>query len=74
MAMPAGLEYIQHTVLGSELAEPELATWVFRWTTPDADDPVIFHVAANSANGDNSPFGDYIYTAEARSSGRDEYR
>jgi hypothetical protein len=70
-AAPA-VEYVHHTESGTELAEPELASWSFAWTAPDAGDPVTIHVAANSANGDNSPLGDLIYTAEAQSSGRDE--
>ena len=57
-----------------QLAESELASWSFVWIAPNARDVVMMHVAANSANGDNSPLGDLIYTAEARSSGRDEYR
>ena len=70
-AAPA-VEYVHHTESGSELAESELASWSFAWIAPDARDPVIIHVAANSANWDDSPFGDLIYTTEARSSGRDE--
>ena len=70
-AVPA-VEYVHHTESGTELAEPELATWSFIWTAPNATDPVMMHVAANSANGDNSPLEDLVYTTEARSSGRDE--
>jgi hypothetical protein len=29
---------------------------------------VVFHVAANAANGDDSALGDFIYTTEARTS------
>ena len=65
-AAPA-VEYVHHSASGTELAEPELASWSFVWTAPNAGDPVMIHVAANSANGDNSPLGDLVYTAEARS-------
>ena len=63
----SAVEYVHHTESGTELAEPELASWSFVWTAPDAGDPVMIHVAANSANGDDSPLGDFVYTAEARS-------
>ncbi len=67
-AAPA-VEYVHHTESGTELAEPELTSWSFVWTAPNAGGTAILHVAANSANGDDSPLGDLIYTAEARSEG-----
>ena len=37
--------------------------WRLLWTAPDDDvGPVALHAAANSANGDESPFGDIVYT------------
>jgi hypothetical protein len=42
--------------------------WTFRWTAP-ADAPgraVVFHVAANAANDDDSPLGDFIYARALR--------
>lgn len=62
----SGIEYVQHTIAGSGLASDQLASWTFRWTAPHSTDAIVFHVAANSANGDNSPLGDLIYTAETR--------
>ena len=73
-ASPSGVEYVHHAPTGTEIAESELARWSFTWIAPDARDPIVLHVAANSANWDNSPFGDLIYTTEARSVGRDESR
>jgi hypothetical protein len=36
--------------------------WLFRWTAPsESGGPVVFHVAANAANFDDSPLGDFIY-------------
>ena len=62
----SGTEYVQHTIAGTGLTTRQLATWTFRWTAPQSTDPIVFHVAANSANGDNSPLGDLIYSAEMR--------
>ena len=49
------------------LAEPspDSVRWFFGWTAPDAaSGPVAFHAAANAANGDDSAFGDVVYTWE----------
>ena len=60
----SGAEYVQHSIAGTGLTASQLATWIFRWTAPQSADPIVFHVAANSANGDNSPLGDLIYFVE----------
>lgn len=60
------VEYVHHTESGTELADPELASWSFVWTAPNARGTIVLHVAANSANGDDSPLGDFVYTAVAR--------
>jgi len=57
--------YLQHTKVGTEPRTSGEAAWTFAWTAPDSG-PVVFHVAANAANGDDSALGDFIYTAEAR--------
>ena len=54
--------YIEHTVSGSALVD-SVGRWRFRWTAPPtAAGAVVLHVAANAANDDDSPLGDYIYT------------
>ena len=58
-----GVDYIHHTAQGSELGSGDVASWSFEWVAPAAAAPVVFHVTGNSANGDNSPLGDLIYTA-----------
>jgi hypothetical protein len=35
------------------------------WKAPGSTTPVQFNVAANAANDDNSPVGDFIYTKQA---------
>lgn len=61
------ITYLQHTKVGTEARTSGEAAWTFAWTAPDAG-PVVFHVAANAANGDDSALGDFIYTADARTS------
>ena len=60
---PSSIEYVQHTETSSHITQGELAVWRFHWTAPGDRGSVILHVAANAANGDNSPFGDLIYAA-----------
>ncbi len=60
-----GVQYAQHTAAGSKIAPPGKLTWVVEWRAPDqAPGNVVFDVAANAANGDASPLGDVIHTAE----------
>lgn len=60
----AGIYYLQQTETGSATADPSGSRWSFSWRAPQAGGPVVMHVAANSGNGDNSPLGDLVYTAE----------
>lgn len=57
-----GVEYIQHTGPGTGLVN-EVGQWVIEWIAPEDDLTVVFHIAANSANGDNSPLDDLILTS-----------
>lgn len=66
-----GVEYVFHSQQGSAIDHGgRLATWSFRWTAPQDSLDVVFHVAANAANGDNSPFGDLIYTMSVHTSNK----
>ena len=56
-----GPEYVQHTRAGSAPADGA-AEWTFEWRAPDAEAPVVFHLAANSGGGDDSPLDDLVYT------------
>ena len=64
------VQYLEHTRAGTALTPgSDSARWTFRWAAPaSASGAVIFHVAANAANDDDSPLGDYIYTTSARAS------
>jgi hypothetical protein len=65
-ATPGPVQYLEHSRKGTDLAAPDTNRWWFRWRAPAAPGPVVFHVAANAANDDNSAFGDFIYTAAIR--------
>ena len=61
--------YAIHTVEGSEPVAPDSVQWTLAWTAPDSSgDSVVFSAAANAANGDDSSFGDRIFTRRAVSS------
>lgn len=57
----AGIAYAQHTAAGSSVEGGQTQYWTLSWTAPLHGRPLMAHVAANSANGDDSPFGDLIY-------------
>ncbi len=39
--------------------------WTIQWKVPEQNSlPVIFNIAANAGNGDQSEFGDFIYAEE----------
>ena len=62
------LRFIQHTKAGATADPAGALRWMVEWQAPDKpSDAVIFHVAANASNADDSPLGDYIYTAQRRS-------
>jgi hypothetical protein len=60
------VQYLEHSHRGTELLQPDSARWRFRWTAPTSPVPVVFHVAANAANNDNSELGDFIYIGAFR--------
>jgi hypothetical protein len=56
------IQYIQHTKTGSQASPAGQDRWVLTWIAPpDGRAPVRFDVAANAANDDASPLGDFIY-------------
>jgi hypothetical protein len=67
-----GVDYIQHTGTGIGVVQSGAAHWGFVWTAPHSTEPLELSVAANDANGDNSPLGDFVYATETRTSGESE--
>lgn len=66
--------YAEHTLQGSRPVATDTARWRIRWRAPARRRaPVILHLAANAANGDDSEFGDFIYvsTRESDPTGKD---
>jgi len=61
-----GQLYANQTLQGSPSTDPDLATWALEWVAPSVGGPVAIHVAANSANGDDSPLSDLVYAADVR--------
>lgn len=54
-----GIQYIEHTLKG--IASN---TFNFNWVAPNSPaGEVIMHAAGNAADGDDTPEGDYIYSA-----------
>lgn len=60
----AARRYAHHTVDGSVAPDSDGSSWTVEWVAPAAGGAVVFHVAANSGNGDNSPLMDLVYQAE----------
>jgi hypothetical protein len=64
-----GVQYASHALA----ARADSLRWQLEWRAPSEDvGPVVFHVVANSANDDDSQFGDAIILAsrESRPDGR----
>jgi uncharacterized protein (TIGR03437 family) len=56
------LQYIEHTLKGTQNGVRNSASFQFDWTPPATDvGNVVVYVAANAANGDNNITGDHIY-------------
>ena len=64
--------YVQQVATGTGVESPERAAWTFRWTAPPGPGAVAFHAAGNSANGDDSPLGDLVYTTAVEVPGPSE--
>jgi hypothetical protein len=62
------IQYARQTRTGSAPESKGAVSWMMRWRAPeDPVAPVVFHAAANAANYDDSPLGDFPYTLEAMS-------
>ena len=59
-----GVQYAHQTRQGSSMSAPDSTSWSIQWIAPSTGNSVVFHVTANSGNGDNSPLSDLVYTAD----------
>jgi hypothetical protein len=57
-----GVQYAGHRQPGSVVDATDVAEWRIEWTAPAQGGAVIFHVAANAADGDERTDGDAVYT------------
>jgi hypothetical protein len=65
VTLDAGIAYAHHLRAGTSPVAPDTARWQLVWTAPTPSGEVAFHAVANAANDDDSPLGDYVYTATA---------
>jgi hypothetical protein len=65
-----GIQYAYHSRAGTELTARDAVRWTLRWTAPTGRRSILFSVAANAANADDTQFEDFIYTSRALSRGR----
>jgi hypothetical protein len=63
----SGVQYAGHKQAGSSVSGADTARWTIEWTAPDGSGPVILHVAANAADGNERADGDVVYTTTAES-------
>jgi len=56
------LQYASQRRAGAAPAAADMATWSLVWTAPTRGGPIVFNVAANAANADDTAEGDYVYT------------
>ena len=62
-----GVQYVGQKKAGVAIGAAGTARWTVEWTAPQRGGPVVFHVAANAADGNGNAEGDFVYTASAES-------
>jgi hypothetical protein len=62
-----GVQYAGQKKSGASVSSDDVVRWTIEWTAPDRGGPVIFHAAANAADGNESTDGDFVYTVTAES-------
>lgn len=63
-----GVQYAGQQKAGTAVTADGTAIWTVMWTAPADGGPVLFHVAANAADGNETAGGDFVYTTTAESS------
>jgi hypothetical protein len=62
LEMPSSVQYAGQRREGAAVLTPNVSEWTVMWTAPASARTVVFHAAANAANGDERADGDYVYT------------
>jgi hypothetical protein len=60
-----GIQYAGQTEGGSSVGAA--MRWTIEWIAPERGGPVIVHVSANAADGNERADGDFVYTAASES-------
>jgi hypothetical protein len=63
----SGVQYAGQKKGGSSVSAADAARWTIEWIAPERGGPVIVHVSANAADGNESADGDFVYTAASES-------
>jgi hypothetical protein len=57
------LTFVEHTPEGTVVSDDSELQWSIQWQAPvESSIPVVFNVAGNASNDDDSNLGDFIYT------------
>jgi hypothetical protein len=65
------VQYANQRRAGATVTAEETARWSLVWMAPATSGPVVFHVAANAANADDTAEGDYVHTTAVEVSAGD---
>lgn len=63
----SGIQYAGQKLAGSAVVTADATKWTIDWIAPERGGPVIFHLSANAADGNESADGDFIYTVSGES-------
>lgn len=61
------IQYAGQKKPGSEAGAGDQVRWTMEWTAPKSGGAVVFHVAANAADGNGNAEGDFVYAVMAKS-------
>lgn len=62
--------YAHHLLPGIVVPDDGVGRWTLVWTAPESGAPVVFHLAGVAADGDDSQFGDHVFTTSVEVGGR----
>ena len=62
-----GVQYAGQNKAGTAAGASDTTRWTLEWTAPRGGGAVIFHVAANAADGNERTDGDFVYAANVES-------
>ena len=63
----SSVQYAGQKLAGASVDSADATRWTIEWTAPARGGAVVFHVAANAADGNERTRGDFVYTASGES-------